>query len=96
MTTAVLADAAGGEPGALTWAPKADQRDRIDFVFYHPDRRIRLLGSVIVGLSTSIVRNERVEESGREKFREPSWTWPTAHKAVLSTFRVSTGHGHGN
>ncbi|MEU7006664.1 hypothetical protein [Streptomyces sp. NPDC046332] len=65
-------------------------------MFYHSDRRIRLFDSVIVGPSNSIVRNERVEESGREKFREPSWTWPTAHKAVLSTFRVSTGHRHGN
>ncbi|MEU9700555.1 endonuclease/exonuclease/phosphatase family protein [Streptomyces sp. NPDC047981] len=83
-------DNAGAEPGQLTWAPKADERDRIDFVFYHPDRRIRLLDSVIVGPSTSIVRNERVEEPGRESFREPSWTWPSDHKAVLSTFRVST------
>lgn len=87
-------DNAGAEPGQLTWAPKADERDRIDFIFYHPDRRLDLLDSVIVGPSTSIVRNERVEESGREKFREPSWTWPTDHKAVLSTFRVSTGHRH--
>lgn len=22
------------EPGKLTWAPKADERDRIDFIFY--------------------------------------------------------------
>ncbi|WP_257002205.1 endonuclease/exonuclease/phosphatase family protein [Streptomyces sp. WZ.A104] len=82
-------DNAGVEPGQLTWAPKADERDRIDFVFYHPDRRLRLLDSVIVGPSTTIVRNERVRETGRDRFWEPSWTWPTDHKAVLSTFRVS-------
>lgn len=80
------------ETSQLTWAPKADERDRIDFVFYHPDRRLRLLDSVIVGPSTSIVRNERVAESGRDTFWEPDWTWPTDHKAVLSTFRVSTHH----
>ncbi|MDG4865152.1 endonuclease/exonuclease/phosphatase family protein [Streptomyces sp. T-3] len=84
-------DNPGAETGQLTWAPKADERDRIDFVFYHPDRRLRLLDSVVVGPSSSIVRNERVEESGRDKFREPTWTWPSDHKAVLSTFRVSTG-----
>ncbi|MEU8569692.1 endonuclease/exonuclease/phosphatase family protein [Streptomyces pathocidini] len=83
-------DNPGADTGQLTWAPKADERDRIDFVFYHPDRRIHLLDSVIVGPSTTIVRNERVAESGREKFWEPKWTWPTDHKAVLSTFRVST------
>ncbi|RCV57980.1 endonuclease [Marinitenerispora sediminis] len=83
-------DNPGAEPGQLTWAPKADERDRIDFVFYHPDPRIHLVDSVIVGPSTTIVRNERVAESGREEFWEPSWTWPTDHKAVLSTFRVAT------
>lgn len=87
-------DNPGAEPGQLTWAPKADERDRIDFVFYHPDRRIRLLDSVIVGPSSTIVRNARVEESGRDRFLEPTWTWPTDHKAVLSTFRVATGHRH--
>lgn len=85
-------DNPGAETSQLTWAPKADERDRIDFVFYHPDRRLRLLDSVIVGPSTSIVRNERVAESGRDKFWEPNWTWPTDHKAVLSTFRVSRHH----
>lgn len=83
-------DNPGADVGELTWAPKADERDRIDFVFYHPDRRLRLLDSVIVGPSTSIVRNERVRETGRDRFLTPHWTWPTDHKAVLSTFRVTT------
>lgn len=83
-------DNPGADVGELTWAPKADERDRIDFVFYHPDRRIQLLDSVIVGPSSTIVRNRRVEESGRDPFWRPTWTWPTDHKAVLSTFRVST------
>ncbi|RMB81437.1 endonuclease/exonuclease/phosphatase family protein [Streptomyces shenzhenensis] len=84
-------DNPGAKTESLTWAPKADERDRIDFVFYHPDRRLRLLDSVIVGPSTTIVRNERVEESGNDRFWTPTWTWPTDHKAVLSTFRVTTG-----
>lgn len=83
-------DNLGAEPGEITWAPKADERDRIDFVFYHPDRRIKLLDSVIVGPSSTIVRNKRVEETGRDEFWTPTWTWPTDHKAVLSTFRVTT------
>ncbi|MBC9714558.1 endonuclease/exonuclease/phosphatase family protein [Streptomyces sp. TRM66268-LWL] len=85
-------DNAGADPSQLTWAPKADERDRIDFVFYHPDGRLRLVDSVIVGPSTTIVRNERVEETGDDPFVEPTtWTWPTDHKCVLSTFRVRTG-----
>lgn len=84
-------DNPGAATSQLTWAPKADERDRIDFIFYHPDRRLHLRDSVIVGPSTSIVRNQRVEESGRERFWVPSWTWPTDHKALLSTFRITTG-----
>ncbi|MFI0976249.1 endonuclease/exonuclease/phosphatase family protein [Streptomyces sp. NPDC021093] len=83
-------DNPGAKVEELTWAPKADERDRIDFVFYHPDRRIRLLDSVVVGPSRSIVRNVRTRETGRDRFLEPDWTWPTDHKAVLSTFRVTT------
>ncbi|WP_233415072.1 endonuclease/exonuclease/phosphatase family protein, partial [Streptomyces sp. N35] len=30
-------DNPGADPGELAWAPKADERDRIDFVYYHPD-----------------------------------------------------------
>ncbi|MFI9005810.1 endonuclease/exonuclease/phosphatase family protein [Actinosynnema sp. NPDC053489] len=84
-------DNPGADVGKLTWAPKADERDRIDFVFYHPDDRLRLFDSVLVGPSRSIVRSKRVEESGKDRFLRPTWTWPTDHKVVLSTFVVTTG-----
>ncbi|MEV8443266.1 endonuclease/exonuclease/phosphatase family protein [Actinosynnema sp. NPDC051121] len=83
-------DNPGADVSKLTWAPKADERDRIDFVFYHPDERLRLLDSVLVGPSRSIVRSKRVEESGKDRFWRPTWTWPTDHKVVLSTFQVVT------
>lgn len=83
-------DNLGTDPSKLTWTPKADERDRIDFIFYFPDRRIHLRDSVIVGPSSSIVRSQRVEESGRDVFLEPSWVWPSDHKGVLSTFRITS------
>lgn len=83
-------DNPGAEISQLTWAPKADERDRIDFVFYHPDKRLQLLDSVIVGPPGSIVRSERVQETGNDRFWRPTWTWPTDHKVVLSTFQVTT------
>ncbi|XVS61018.1 endonuclease/exonuclease/phosphatase family protein [Actinosynnema sp. CA-299493] len=80
-------------PGArvkkLTWARKSDERDRIDFVFYYPDKRLRLLDSILVGPPGAIVRNKRVQESGNDRFCRPTWTWPTDHKVVLSTFRIT-------
>ncbi|MEV0680257.1 endonuclease/exonuclease/phosphatase family protein [Actinosynnema sp. NPDC050436] len=82
-------DNPGAEVKNLTWAPTADERDRIDFIFYHPADRLRLIDSVLVGPSRSIVRSERVEETGEDRFWLPTWTWPTEHKVVLSTFEVA-------
>ncbi|NUT54270.1 MAG: endonuclease/exonuclease/phosphatase family protein [Saccharothrix sp.] len=82
-------DNPGADVDQLTWAKKADERDRIDFVFYHPDERIELLDSILVGPAGSIVRSKRVPESGNDRFRHPTWTWPTDHKVVLSTFHLT-------
>lgn len=81
-------DNPGADVDQLTWTPKADERDRIDYVFYRPDARLRLESSTIVGPSSSIVRSQRVEETGRDRFIEPTWVWPTDHKALLTRFRV--------
>lgn len=83
-------DNPGADISQLTWAADADERDRIDFVFFYPDERLQLLDSILVGPSSTIVRSKRVEESGEDRFWRPTWTWPTDHKVVLSTFRVAT------
>lgn len=72
----------------LTWAPKSDERERIDYVFYYPDRRIRLKDAVIFGPEGCIARSERVKEESRDKFITPSGVWPTDHKGLLVTFEV--------
>ena len=73
----------------LTWAPKADERDRIDFIFYHPGDALTARSAAIVGPSTSIVRNQRVKEEGQDVFVEPTGTWPTDHKGNVMTFEVA-------
>lgn len=83
-------DNPGANVSQLTWAADADERDRIDFIFYLPDERLRLVDSILVGPSSTIVRSRRVEESGEDRFWRPTWTWPTDHKVVLSTFRITT------
>lgn len=75
------------ETRRLTWAPKADERDRIDYIFYYPNQKLKLKDAVIFGPSKSIVRNERVEETSSDKFIEPQGVWPTDHKGVLVTFK---------
>ena len=72
----------------LTWAPKADERDRIDYVFYYPDEKLALKEATIFGPSGSIVRGERVEETSKDRFIKPAGIWPTDHKGLLVKFRL--------
>ena len=77
------------EVNRLTWAPKSDERDRIDYVFYYPDRRLKLKDAVIFGPKGSIVKSERIVETSKDRFIEPLGAWPTDHKGVLVTFELT-------
>jgi endonuclease/exonuclease/phosphatase family metal-dependent hydrolase len=70
----------------LAWSPEADDRDRIDFIFYHPFKGLQLKDAVIVGPKGSICRNMRIVETSKDRFTTPMNVWPTDHKAVLATF----------
>lgn len=69
----------------LAWAPEADERDRIDFIYY-AGVAIQPLSAKVVGPSRSIVRGERVEEHTSDVFLTPLGVWPSDHKGVLVTF----------
>ncbi len=71
----------------LTWAPKSDERERIDFIYYYPNKNLELADVVIVGNDSSICRSQVVREK-RDKFIKPKGVWPSDHKALLSTFRL--------
>ena len=66
----------------LTWAPKSDERDRIDFVFYK-GRGMKALRAALLGPRVSIVRGVRVEESSQDPLIEPQGVWPSDHRGVL-------------
>ena len=83
------ADCPGAKMSQLLWAPKADERERIDFIFYRPDRRLKLKDIVIFGPKGSVRRGERMVETSKDPFLLPATdNWPTDHKGVLATFRV--------
>lgn len=82
------ADNKAVEVKKLAWAPDADERERIDYIYFYPDKKLQLQKSIVVGPSGSIVRNQREEEKGQDKFLLPSGTWPTDHKGVLSIFNM--------
>lgn len=70
----------------LSWAPEADERDRIDYIYFLPDKKLKLKTVSIVGPSGSIVRGKRTEERTQDEFIRPAATWPSDHKALLATF----------
>ena len=72
----------------LTWAGKADERERIDYIFYYPDSKLQLKEAVIFGPSGCIVKSERVEETSKDRFLKPAGLWPTDHKGLLVKFRL--------
>lgn len=76
------------EPESLTWAPEADERDRIDFIYYLPGGAFAPVRVEIVGPASSIVRSRRTPETGEDRFIEPLGTWPTDHKGILATFEL--------
>lgn len=73
----------------LTWAPDADERERIDFIYFHPNQDITPISSTILGPSRSIVRSQRIEENTKDYFIAPKGIWPSDHKGVVATFRIS-------
>ncbi|ADG77529.1 Endonuclease/exonuclease/phosphatase OS=Tsukamurella paurometabola (strain ATCC 8368 / DSM /CCUG 35730 / CIP 100753 / JCM 10117 / KCTC 9821 / NBRC 16120/ NCIMB 702349 / NCTC 13040) OX=521096 GN=Tpau_0895 PE=4 SV=1 [Tsukamurella paurometabola] len=73
---------------SLTWAPDADERDRIDYLFSSPGSGLRVTGAGIVGPRASIVRSKRVDEPEAGEFTANPTPWPTDHKAVLATYAV--------
>lgn len=78
------------EVNRLTWTPDADERDRIDYVFYYPHPRLQLKSAVIFGPSGSIAYSKRVESESKDRFLTPMGVWPTDHKGLLVKFRLKT------
>lgn len=72
----------------LTWAPEADERERIDYVFYYPDPSLELESAVIFGPEGSICRSQRINETSKDRFILPAGVWPTDHKGLLVRFSV--------
>ena len=68
-------------------AKPADERDRIDYIWFYPEKGLTVKDAAIFGPKGSIVRSQRVQETSKDKFIEPQNVWPTDHKGVLVTFQ---------
>ncbi|MDR3246530.1 MAG: metallophosphoesterase [Prevotellaceae bacterium] len=74
----------------LFFTPDADERDRIDFVYYYPQPGATLAGINIVGPVASIDHGKIVADGADDVIIEPEGVWPSDHKGNLVTFRISS------
>lgn len=76
-------------PEKITWAPLSDERDRIDYIFFHPGNssEMEAVEASVFGPRGSIVRGERINECSADSFIQPAGVWPTDHKGVLVRLR---------
>lgn len=71
--------------GSTSWAPKVDERDRIDFI-YHNGRNIRATAAWIVGSNKYYVYNELAAAKTDDPFALTDLPWPSDHKGVMVDF----------
>lgn len=71
----------------LTWTPLADERERIDFIFYRsPKKEVKLKECCVFGPKGDIYYERRVAGQGKECIILPDGVWPTDHKGLIATF----------
>lgn len=74
------------------WAAEADERDRIDFVYFRDDDKIEVKKAQILGPSAMIAKSAVVEDqfiNKSEELIEPAGgVWPSDHRGLLITFEV--------
>ncbi|WP_316815406.1 endonuclease/exonuclease/phosphatase family protein [Pedobacter nyackensis] len=70
----------------LIWAADADERDRIDFIFYKKNKKLKPKAAYVVGPNESILKSKPVKETSQDNFIIPKNIWPSDHKAVLIDF----------
>lgn len=78
------------ETGKLSWAPDADERERIDYIFYYPQKGLKLTDVKIIGPKGCIQRNKRVLIPSKDPIRPPLDIWPSDHKGVWTKFLLKT------
>lgn len=72
----------------LTWTPEADERERIDYVFYYPCKGLDLTDVAVFGPKGSICKSQRMTEVSDDRFIEPLGVWPSDHKGVVARFAM--------
>lgn len=75
------------DPLKLTWAPKSDERDRIDYIFFR-GKGVKVKACALFGPKGNIAYSKRVPLGTDEPIITPLAIWPSDHKGVLATFVI--------
>ncbi len=77
---------------STAWAPEADERDRIDFVYFRNDDRIRVLDAQMVGPDSTMDHGKPVADkvSKDELIPPAGGVWCSDHRGLLVTFGIRT------
>ncbi len=78
------------DKGSTSWTPKADERDRIDYIFFKGER-LSVAGAALVGPRESYAYNKiDTSYTSHETFLAADLPWPSDHKAVYAEIVVDT------
>merc|ERR1711920_289442 len=71
-----------------SWATTADERDRIDFIYYNNFAKLRATDAMLVGPPEYYVfgKIEKSDQQGPFLESTQSLPWPSDHKGVIADF----------
>ncbi|MBJ6368168.1 endonuclease/exonuclease/phosphatase family protein [Snuella sedimenti] len=77
--------------GSTSWTPEADERDRIDYIFYK-GANVSATSAAIVGPKASYVNNvSSTANTTNDTFEADQLPWPSDHKGVTAVINLSSG-----
>lgn len=74
----------------LIWTEGVDDRDRIDFIYYLPEKNISLEDAMIVGPVEDLYKGRLVNGKAEDAILTLNGTWPTDHKGTLAIFKIDS------
>lgn len=74
----------------LTWAPNADERERIDFIYFS-NKDFKVMEAKVYGPDSSIKRSKRTNDQTKDSYLSHRGIWPSDHKGVWVKFSVTPG-----
>ena len=73
----------------LAWAPDSDERDRIDYVFYHAGSGMKAVGAALVGPEEMVCRSAKAPHGSSDRVHRPQGLWPSDHRGVLVEIEIN-------